>query len=119
MLCFFKNVLLIKESRKKVSHDSNIDNKSELHKMYFKVYKKIDQINAGLMSISDFLQKYKIVMYPNFWPIIIIIIFFTFEPLPLPPTLCAAVISVLVYSMYLPDLNHIDRIPLIFPHKRR
>ncbi len=50
--------------------DSNIDNK--LHKMYFKVYKKIDQINAGLMFISDFLQKYKIVMYPNFWPIIFI-----------------------------------------------
>ncbi len=28
------------------------------------------QINEGLMTISDFLQKYKIVMYPNFWPII-------------------------------------------------
>ncbi len=56
MLCFLKNFLLIKESRKKYhSQDSNIDNKSELHKMYFKVYKKFDQINAGLMSISDFL----------------------------------------------------------------
>ncbi len=28
--------------------------------MYFKVYKKFDQINAGLMTINDFLQKYKI-----------------------------------------------------------
>ncbi len=25
--------------------------------MYFKVYKKFDQINAGLMTISDFLGK--------------------------------------------------------------
>lgn len=31
----------------------------------------------------------------------------------------AAVISVLVYSMYLPNLNHIDRIPLIFTHNQR
>ncbi len=41
-------------------------NTSELHKIYFKVYKKMYQINAGLMTISDFLQKYKIVIYPNF-----------------------------------------------------
>ncbi len=53
---------------KKVSQISNIDNKSELHKMYFKVAYiiKFAQINAGLIIINDFLQKYKIVMYPNF-----------------------------------------------------
>ncbi len=34
----FKNFLLIKESWKNVSQISNIDNKSELHKMYLKVY---------------------------------------------------------------------------------
>ncbi len=45
--------------------------------MYFKIYKKFDQINAGLMTISDFLEKYEIVMYPNFWPIICIYYIFT------------------------------------------
>ncbi len=30
------------------------------------------------MTISDLLQKYKIVMYPNFWPIIFFLFFFTF-----------------------------------------
>ncbi len=30
----------------------------------YKVYYNFDQINAGLMAISDFLKKYKIVMYP-------------------------------------------------------
>ncbi len=33
----------------KVSQVSNFDNKSALHKMYFNV----NQINAGLMTISD------------------------------------------------------------------
>ncbi len=58
MLCFF-NFLLIKESWKKVSQVSNTANKSELHKIYFKVYKKFDQINAGLMTINEFLQNIK------------------------------------------------------------
>ncbi len=35
-------------------------------KCNLKYIKKIEQIYAGLMTISDFLQKYKIVMYPNF-----------------------------------------------------
>ncbi len=45
--------------------------------MYFKIYTKFDQINAGLMTISGFLEKYEIVMYPNFWPIICIYYIFT------------------------------------------
>ncbi len=57
----------------------NIANKSALHKMYFKVYLNFDQINADLMTISDLLQKYKILMYPNFLPIIIL--FFSTLPL--------------------------------------
>ncbi len=44
--------------------------------MYFKVYKNFDQINVDLMTISDLLHKYKILMYPKFWPIIFIYLFF-------------------------------------------
>ncbi len=37
---------------------SNIANKSAQHSIYSKVYNNFDQINAGLMTISDLLQKY-------------------------------------------------------------
>ncbi len=42
-MLFFLNFLFIKVSWKKVSQVSNIDNKSALHKMHFKIYKKFDQ----------------------------------------------------------------------------
>ncbi len=60
---------------KKVSQVSNIDNKSALHKMHFKVYKNFDKIKAVLITISDFLQKYKIVMYPMYVYIYIYILY--------------------------------------------
>ncbi len=46
--CAFLKLFINQRILKKASQISNIDNKSELHKMYLKVYKKIEKINAWL-----------------------------------------------------------------------
>ncbi len=55
---------------------------SALHKMYFKVYKNFDQINAGLMTISDLLL-FTFDLYIYIYIYIYIFFFFFFFTLPL------------------------------------